>query len=95
LDALYEDVEKFAKWVPKHIQKSFLVHIFTEGSCEDNSMVLADSFSRRRIRCNVAWPKKISKGEVFFIKSPSDHMKVPIEGPPPDPLAALLRSLRM
>jgi hypothetical protein len=92
LDALYEDVDKFEKWIGKKIRKSFFVNVFTRGACERNSTELAAQLGRHGLRVTPNWPARpVSTGELYFVSSETGHMEIPLLGPPMEPLANLLR----
>lgn len=92
LDALYEDVDKFEQWIVKHIRKSFLVNIYTSGSCERNSMSLAAALGGKGLRVKREPPDHaLSRGDLYFVPSRAEHMEVPVLGPPRAPLENLLR----
>lgn len=95
LDGLYEDLYIFGKWLLYHSKTSFFINIYTEGSvCQDKTAVLAQFLREHRFPFRQEWPKGIGSGQIFLIRSSSDHMQVPVEGPPREPLAELLRSLK-
>ncbi|HOI96799.1 MAG TPA: hypothetical protein PK250_19010 [Syntrophobacter fumaroxidans] len=92
LDALYEDVDKFGKWIERKGRKSFFVNVFTRGACERNSAELAAHIGRHGLRINREWPARpVSRGELYFVASETPHMEVPLVGPPAEPVADLLR----
>lgn len=92
LDAFYGEVDKFEKWIYENIRKSFLVDIYTSGSCERNSMELAARLDRKGLRPNWDWPPHaVSKGNLYFVMSHGNHMDIPLSGPPREPLANVLR----
>ena len=94
-DALYADVEKFEKWIRHRSGKAFLIDIFTTGACEENSRVLSSQLLRHQLHFSTDWPSRISKRGIYLIRSETDHMRIPIEGPPSEPLKEILRNLRM
>lgn len=91
MDALYEDVDKFKAWLPKHAQDTFFVGIYTPGACEKNMKELAAHLTENGIHAQRTWPRKLSNGSVHFAQSSVEHIKVPLWGPPKEPLATLLR----
>ncbi|NTU48579.1 MAG: hypothetical protein HGA84_06185 [Syntrophobacteraceae bacterium] len=93
MDALYDDLDKYQKWLSQRTRKSFFAHIFTEGSCEENTLLLANFLDRRHIPYQTSWPEQIRPGEIVFLKSTAQHMRVPTEGPPGEPLKNMLQNL--
>lgn len=92
LDALYEDMDKFERWIGKRGRKSFFVNVYGRGPCERNSSELAVQLGRRGFRVNREWPSRgVSPGEIDFVPTDTGHMEVPLLGPPMEPLANLLR----
>jgi len=97
LDALYEDLYIFGRWVLSHDSRGVFVSVFTEGSaCDEKTRTLAQFLNEHRVPFKKEWPKGgFPKNPIFLIGSPFEHMQIPIEGPPREPLAALLRSLKI
>ena len=95
LDGLYEDLYIFGKWLLYRSQTTFFINLFTEGSpCQEKTMALAQFLREHRVPFKEEWPKSVGKGQVAFIRSPCDHMQVPVEGPPREPMAELLRRFK-
>ena len=95
LDGLYEDLYIFGKWLLHRSSASFFINIYTEGSpCQDKTSALAQFLREHRVPFQAVWPKGVKNGQIALIKSPHDHLQVPLEGPPREPLAELLRNLR-
>ena len=93
MDGLYEDLYIFGRWLLHHLSGTFFVSIFTEGStCEEKTGMLAQFLREHRLPFKEEWPKGVKKGQICLVRSPFDHMQVPVEGPPRQPLAELLRS---
>jgi hypothetical protein len=97
LDALYEDLYIFGKWLLGHAGGRVFVNIYGEGSaCEEKTRILAQFLREHRVPYKEAWPKRgFPKTPIFLIGSSLEHTQVPLEGPPREPLAALLRSLKI
>ncbi len=97
LDALYEDLYIFGKWVLSHAGGGVFVNIFTEGSaCEEKTKILAQFLREHRVPFKEEWPRgSFAKRQICLIGSSSEHLQIPVEGPPAEPLAALLRNLRI
>jgi len=95
LDALYEDLYIFGKWLLNPAGGSFFINIYTEGStCEEKTKSLAQFLCEHRVPFREEWPKAFTKRQICLIQSSSDHLQIPIEGPPREPLTAVLRSLK-
>jgi hypothetical protein len=97
LDALYEDLYIFGKWLLSHADEGVFVNIFTQGSaCEEKTGILAQFLREHRVPFKEEWPKRgFPKKPIFLIGSSFDHLQIPLEGPPHEPIAALLRSLKI
>jgi hypothetical protein len=97
LDALYEDLYIFGKWVLSHAGGGVFVNIFTEGSaCEERTGILAQFLREHRVPFKEEWPKgSFAKRQICLIGSSSEHLQIPVEGPPREPLAALLQKLKI
>jgi len=95
LDALYEDLYIFGKWILHNVSGGFFINIFTEDSaCEEKTRILIQFLHEHRLPFKEEWPKGLKKREICLIRSPHDHLQVPLVGPPLEPLAELLRNLR-
>jgi len=97
LDALYEDLYIFGKWLLNPIGGGVFMNIFAEGSaCEEKTEILANFLREHQVPFKEEWPKRgFPKKPIFLIGSSFEHMQIPCEGPPREPLAALLRSLKI
>jgi hypothetical protein len=95
LDALYEDLYIFGKWILNNVGGGFFINIFTEdSSCEEKTRILAQFLREHRLPFKEEWPRDLKKRQICLIRSPYDHLQIPIAGPPREPLAELLRSLK-
>jgi hypothetical protein len=92
MDALYEDVDKFERWVLGYIRRGFLVSLHTRGSCEVNMKALLSRLAERGIRSSGGWPRSLAQGGIHHRLVETGHMDIPLLGPPRDPLACLLRT---
>ena len=93
MDALYEDVDKFHHWIRANADRALFVSIYGRGECEENSRALAGRLNRLELLDHPNWPDEITKGEILFIRSPHDHVQIPLLGPPPEPLRTVLGSM--
>ncbi len=91
MDALYEDVDKFEKWILASHGKSFFVSLYRMGSCEENMKELLTRIARRGIHAKEGWPDVLSRGSIYHARIETDHLDVPLLGPPKDPLACLVK----
>jgi hypothetical protein len=91
MDALYEDVDKFERWAAGNIKRSFLVSLYTYGSCEENMKDLLNRLAGRGIHAQVGWPRIVSRGNIYYSRIDTGHMDIPLRGPPGEPLACLLK----
>jgi hypothetical protein len=95
LDALYDDLYIFGKWILENARRGFFVNIFTEdSSCEEKSRTLAQFLRAHHLPFKEEWPEGLRKGHICLMRSPNDHLQIPIAGPPREPLAELLRNLK-
>lgn len=91
MDALYDDVDKFQRWIGGNIRRSFLVSLYTHGKCSENMKDLLDRVPKRGIRVRMEWPQTLFRGSIHHVLCDTDHMRIPLAGPPQDPLASLLK----
>lgn len=91
MDALYEDVDKFERWVAGNIKRSFLVSLHTHGSCEENMKDLLNRLAGRNIHARAGWPQSLTRGSIHHAACDTDHIRIPVAGPPEYPLASLLK----
>jgi hypothetical protein len=96
MDALYEDLYIFSKWILRNPCGGFFINLFTEESaCEDKTRILAQFLREHHLPYAEEWPKGVKKGQISLVRSSFDHMQIPIAGPPQEPLAKLLQNLRI
>ncbi len=91
MDALYEDVDKFEKWILASHGRSFFVSLYRMGSCEENMRELLTRIARYGIHAKEGWPDVLSRGSIYHARIETDHKDVPLLGPPKDPLACLVK----
>ncbi|MHC1742664.1 MAG: hypothetical protein AB9873_06480 [Syntrophobacteraceae bacterium] len=91
MDALYEDVDKFENWAAGNMNRSFLLSLYTRGSCEENMRELVARLARRGIRAKTGWPQALRKGEIYHDRVETDHLDIPRHGPPKDPVAHFVK----
>ncbi len=95
LDALYEDLYIFGRWLLNCAGGNFFINIYTDGSaCEEKTRNLAQFLCEHRLPFREEWPRAFAKKQICLIRSSSEHLQIPLEGPPREPLTALLRSLK-
>jgi hypothetical protein len=97
LDALYEDLYIFGKWLLNPIGGRIFMNIFAQGSpCEEKTGILANFLRDHRVPFKGEWPTRgFPKKSIFLISSSFEHVQIPCEGPPREPLAALLQNLKI
>jgi hypothetical protein len=91
MDALYEDVDKFERWIVGHIKRSFLVSLHTRGSCEENMKDLLNRLASRSIHARAGWPQTLTPGSIHHVLCDTEHIRIPLMGPPEYPLSGLLK----
>jgi spermidine synthase len=89
IDALYEDLDKFGKWIKDGAQDRFFIALYTQGT-EMNTIELADRLSEQGIQVGWTWPGSIVPGTVNLIRSSNEHLTVPLLGPPERPVSYFL-----
>ncbi len=90
MDALYEDVDKFGQWIIDGSQSRFFLLLFTRGSCGKNASILASALAEKGIDPIWTWPDSVRPGNVYLVESQTDHLRLPVLGPPKLPLAKFL-----
>jgi hypothetical protein len=91
MDALYEDVDKFERWAAGNIKRSFLVSLYTHGSCEENMKDLLNRLAGRSIFARAGWPQILIPGSIHHVLCETDHIRIPLMGHPEYPLAGFLK----
>jgi hypothetical protein len=91
LDALYDEEDKFAAWFAGARPRAFLASLYTESTAA-NQVKLRDMLAKRRITSTSSLPASLSRGTAVFIASGSidRHARFVLEGPPRDPVKAIL-----
>jgi len=92
IDALYEDLEKFEKWIIDGAGHRSFVVLYTRGT-EKNTYELADRLAGDGIKADWTWPASLYAGKVNLIQSSNEHFMVPLLGPPDHPLSHFLNIL--
>lgn len=91
LDALYDEEDKFAAWFAGARSRAFLASLYTESTAA-NQTKLRDMLAKRRITSVSSLPSSLSRGTAVFVASGGvdRHGRFPLEGPPRDPVKAVL-----
>lgn len=90
-DAMFEDADKFAGWLAENYPNIFFLHLFGSGSCEKNSLAVMAELDSKRLEFSQNWPKKLSGGNLHFVKTATGHNSIPLAGPPNNPLSEALK----
>ncbi|MEW5723447.1 MAG: hypothetical protein AB1896_10095 [Thermodesulfobacteriota bacterium] len=94
LDGLFEDEDKFIHWLVTRSGSSFFVSLYSlEGPCREYNRKIADALRESGLGWKEHWPSRVKAGEVALIPVETDHLKIPLNGPPRRPLAELLRGI--
>ncbi len=86
MDALFEDLDKFAKWITDEGQNHFFIALYTHAT-EANTRELAALLSEHGINIGRIWPGSIVPGTVSLVPISSEHLTVPLLGPPEQPIS--------
>ncbi len=91
LDAIYGAVDDFAGWLRRAGHRSFLWAIYSDASRESTERLIERLLESRTpfARGDVA----AAPTGIRFLHVPTAHTAVPVEGPPREPLATVLRRL--
>lgn len=91
LDALYDEEDTFATWFAGARSRVFLASLYTESTAT-NQTKLRDMLAKRRITSTSSLPTSLSRGTAVFVASGSidRHARFVLEGPPRDPVKAVL-----
>ncbi len=93
-DAMFEDADKFARWITSDYLSIFFLHLFGSGSCEKNSHFVMAELESKKIRFSQSWPQKLSGGDLHFVKVATGHNLIPIAGPPQNPLSVAIKAVQ-
>lgn len=92
LDSFYGEHERFAAWSAANYHKSFLTALFTESSRDET-----EDFKKLLDARSVPFARHLGarweETGIRFVEVSTPHDRVPIDGPPTQPLSALLRGL--
>lgn len=91
LDALYDEEDKYATWFAGARSRAFLASLYTESTAA-NQVRLRDLLARRRIASVSTLPASLARGTAAFVACGGidRHKRFALEGPPRDPLKAVL-----
>jgi hypothetical protein len=92
LDALYGDIEMFAGWLGRSRRHPPFLALHGESS-RPLSLSLADRMAALGHKVVDQMPPTLSAGTCAVVAVDSEHWRVPVDGPPRDPVAEFLRRL--
>ena len=92
LDALFGDLDRFVRWFARNDQRVFLVVIYTPYSAKLTEALRA-RLRGRNVIVETRLPREIGEDDNVFLRVASPHLRVPFDGPPPGPVAEVLRRL--
>ncbi len=93
LDALYGDLDVFAGWVEKNLDKAFFSLLYTKGHVKKNKKRLAALLAQKGIGYEEGRPGRLKPGQIFLTPSKRLHGDIPLLGPPRHPLQQMLENL--
>jgi hypothetical protein len=91
LDAFYGDVDIFARWLGANRHRAFLWSLYSDSSRKET-----EALATRLLEGRVPFARDDRAGPpagIRFVKVETAHPAIPRDGPPTEPLAALLRRL--
>jgi hypothetical protein len=92
-DELYGRVQGYANWFARNDQRAFFICLHTRSSAKGTD-TLIEAFRARNIPYRVRYPDgPIGEDDNYFVRLDTPHLQVPTAGPPPMPLADILRRL--
>ncbi len=92
IDALFGDLDRFVRWFARNDQRVFLVAIFTPYSARVTDALRA-GLRGRNVILESTLPREIGEDDNIFLRVSTPHLRVPRDGPPPRPVAEVLRRL--
>lgn len=92
IDGLYEDLDKFEKWVVDGNNDRAFAALYTRGTAA-NAHEFAAELSERGIKIDWNWPASIAPGTVVLLDSPNEHLTTPLLGPPENPISHFIRAV--
>jgi hypothetical protein len=91
LDSVYADVGHFASWLGRRHHRTFFYALFTPSSAPTTEALKA-ALRERNIAHETSDDGGAMRG-VRIVEIPTEHVRVPVLGPPAEPLGAVLRRL--
>lgn len=92
LDALYEDVDKFSAWLTRNAGRRAFVLLAGKGtSSANNGRALAHVLRQHGVATAKSWPTALGPDSIHFVETTTEHLKIPVEGPPFFPITSFLR----
>ncbi len=92
LDAFYGGEAAFADWAERTRRTGALVALYSKSSASGAETFL-DKLETAGIAPQTALPAALPAGTVAVVRVDTPHLAVPLDGPPAQPLAAILRRL--
>ncbi len=93
LDALYDDLEMFSRWIEKNHDKAFFELIYSKGPVKKNAKRLAAQLVEKGIGHEKGRSSRLTPGRIYLTPSDHVHATIPLFGPPMHPLKQMLESL--
>ncbi|RCK78911.1 MAG: hypothetical protein OZSIB_0462 [Candidatus Ozemobacter sibiricus] len=96
LDALYEDVDKFSAWLTRNPGRRAFVLLAGKGtSSASNGRALAHFLRQHGVATAKSWPTALGPDGIHVVETTTEHLKIPVAGPPTLPIASFLRALEV
>lgn len=93
LDALYDEMDRYAAWFARNDQRAFLAALYGASTARNTDDLMA-RFRDRGVPFLLRLPPGgIDGDDNLFLRVDTPHLKIPVEGPPPQPVAEILRRL--
>ncbi len=94
LDALYEDVDKFSDWLTRNAGRRAFVLLAGKGaSSATNGRALAHFLRQHEVEIDKTWPTTLARGGIHLVECGTEHLQIPVAGPPALPIARFLDAL--
>ncbi len=89
-DALFGSLDMVVTWMTRRRADGFLVALYTART-RDNTGSVKAGLMRVGVSVRPDYPTTLGPGSCHFVEVATDHWDLPSNGPPPFPLADLLR----
>ncbi len=93
LDALFGELEKFQHWLQRPTRQGFFINLHTTAT-RTESMQLEQRLRNPHSPWHTTLTKQIKPKQIYSLPVTTEHMEIPLAGPPEFPLTTFLQRVK-